>query len=149
MNVHFLSCSHQVGSGYSKKQLKDFNLQLAPHWRVYDKKKPPPHLELASGIKEKPDAWLPPDKSCILQVRIQWTSAVTKSRVQSLNFVITKVSLQTRFYIICIISFNVISHVVLNTHEANSRHVTGFLSLLTVGSVFPHISLHLHSHLCR
>lgn len=59
----------KVGSGYSKKQLKDFNLKLAEHWKIYDKKKPPPHLELASGFKEKPDAWLPPDKSFILQVK--------------------------------------------------------------------------------
>ncbi|GFN81474.1 DNA ligase [Plakobranchus ocellatus] len=59
----------KVGSGYSKKQLQDFNTQLAAHWQAYDKKKPPAHLELASGFKEKPDAWLPPDKSCILQIK--------------------------------------------------------------------------------
>lgn len=59
----------KVGSGYSKKQLKDFNTQLAQHWQVYDKKNPPEHLKLASGFKEKPDAWLPPDKSCIVQVK--------------------------------------------------------------------------------
>ncbi|GFR84311.1 DNA ligase [Elysia marginata] len=59
----------KVGSGYSKKQLKDFNLKLAEHWKIFDKKKPPPHLELASGFKEKPDAWLPPDKSFILQIK--------------------------------------------------------------------------------
>ncbi|KAK3794568.1 hypothetical protein RRG08_003717 [Elysia crispata] len=59
----------KVGSGYSKKQLQDFNTQLAEHWKVFDKKKPPSHLELASGFKEKPDLWLPPDKSCVLQIK--------------------------------------------------------------------------------
>ena len=33
----------------------------------------------------------------IITIKIQWTSAVTKSRVQSLNFIIKKVLLQTRF----------------------------------------------------
>ncbi|XP_005097120.1 DNA ligase 4 [Aplysia californica] len=59
----------KVGSGYSKKQLREFNEQLAPHWSVYDKRSPPPHLHLASGFKEKPDAWIPPSKSCIVQVK--------------------------------------------------------------------------------
>lgn len=58
----------KVGSGYSKKQLKEFNEKLAQYWQVYDKKNPPRYLELASGFKEKPDAWLPPEKSHILQV---------------------------------------------------------------------------------
>ena len=48
---------------------------------------------------------------CRMSNQLQWTSAVTKSRVQRLNFVITKVSLQTRFYITCIISFSIISNV--------------------------------------
>ncbi|XP_059173254.1 DNA ligase 4-like [Physella acuta] len=59
----------KVGSGYSKKQLKDFNAELAEHWKVYNKNNPPKYLELASGFKEKPDLWLPPDKSKILQVK--------------------------------------------------------------------------------
>ncbi|KAH9499884.1 DNA ligase (ATP) [Bulinus truncatus] len=59
----------KVGSGYTKKQLKDFNEQLSSHWQVYNKFKPPKHLELASGFKEKPDLWVPPEKSKILQIK--------------------------------------------------------------------------------
>ena len=45
-------------------------------------------------------------------ILLQWTLTVTKSTVHSLNFVITKDLLQTRFYITCIFSFNAISNVV-------------------------------------
>uniref|UniRef100_A0A2C9JHQ7 DNA ligase n=1 Tax=Biomphalaria glabrata TaxID=6526 RepID=A0A2C9JHQ7_BIOGL len=65
--IFFSFC--KVGSGYSKKQLKTFNELLSEHWQVYNKSKPPKHLELASGFKEKPDVWLPPDKSKILQIK--------------------------------------------------------------------------------
>ena len=58
----------QVGSGYTKKQLAEFNQRLAEHWRPFDKRQPPHCILLASGFKEKPDAWIPPDKSCIVQV---------------------------------------------------------------------------------
>nr|KAG5701196.1 hypothetical protein BaRGS_023305 [Batillaria attramentaria] len=59
----------KVGSGYSKKQLAEFNQRLADHWQVFDKRNPPDCIQLASGFKEKPDAWIQPDKSCILQVK--------------------------------------------------------------------------------
>ncbi|PVD23875.1 hypothetical protein C0Q70_17149 [Pomacea canaliculata] len=59
----------KVGSGYSKNQLREFNQRLAEHWQVFDKRKPPACIELASGFKEKPDAWIQPDKSCIVQVK--------------------------------------------------------------------------------
>ncbi|XP_050403534.1 DNA ligase 4 [Patella vulgata] len=59
----------KVGSGYSKKELIDFNKKLADHWQVFDKRNPPDCLQLASGFKEKPDAWIHPSKSCIVQVK--------------------------------------------------------------------------------
>lgn len=61
----------KVGSGYSKKELGEFNEKLKDHWNVFDKRNPPSSIVLASGFKEKPDAWLEPCKSCIVQVR-QW-----------------------------------------------------------------------------
>ncbi|XP_041359150.1 DNA ligase 4-like [Gigantopelta aegis] len=59
----------KVGSGYTKKQLSEFNLKLAEHWKVFDKKNPPSCVVLASGFKEKPDAWIEPSNSCIVQIK--------------------------------------------------------------------------------
>ena len=58
----------QIGSGYSKKELQDFNQKLVDHWKPFDKKNPPTSIELALGFREKPDAWIEPSKSAILQV---------------------------------------------------------------------------------
>lgn len=59
----------KVGSGYSKKELSDFNNKLVDHWKIFDKKNPPTNIILASGFKEKPDAWIEPSKSCIVQIK--------------------------------------------------------------------------------
>ncbi|KAK7101253.1 DNA ligase 4-like [Littorina saxatilis] len=59
----------KVGSGYTKKQLAEFNQRMADHWQAFDKRRPPQCIQLASGFKEKPDAWIEPDKSCIVQVK--------------------------------------------------------------------------------
>ncbi|XP_076463012.1 LOW QUALITY PROTEIN: DNA ligase 4-like [Babylonia areolata] len=59
----------KVGSGYSKKQLAEFNQRLADHWQPFDKRNPPQCLILAPGFRERPDAWIKPDKSCIVQVK--------------------------------------------------------------------------------
>jgi len=60
----------QIGSGYSKKELQDFNAKLVDHWQPFDKRNPPVCIELASGFKEKPDAWIEPSKSAIVQVSL-------------------------------------------------------------------------------
>ncbi|WAR24448.1 DNLI4-like protein, partial [Mya arenaria] len=59
----------KIGSGYSKKELRDFNAKLVDHWQAFDKKNPPRCIELASGFKEKPDAWIDPSKSAIVQIK--------------------------------------------------------------------------------
>ncbi|XP_060566406.1 DNA ligase 4-like [Ruditapes philippinarum] len=59
----------KIGSGYSKKELQDFNAKLVDHWQAFDKKNPPKCIELASGFKEKPDAWIEPSKSAIVQIK--------------------------------------------------------------------------------
>jgi len=58
----------KVGSGYSRSELYEFNRRLAQHWTVFDKKSAPQWLELAPGFKQRPDAYIEPDKSAILQV---------------------------------------------------------------------------------
>lgn len=59
----------KVGSGYSKKELAEFNKKLAEHWKVFNKKSPPSSIILASGFKEKPDAYIEPKNSCIVQIK--------------------------------------------------------------------------------
>ncbi|KAK2168896.1 hypothetical protein LSH36_13g04032 [Paralvinella palmiformis] len=59
----------KVGSGYTRKELYDFNKLLLPHWQAFNKKNPPPWLKLASGFKQKPDAIIEPSKSKILQIK--------------------------------------------------------------------------------
>ncbi|XP_064626451.1 DNA ligase 4-like [Lineus longissimus] len=59
----------KVGSGYSKKELFEFNRKLASHWKPFDKKNPPRCIVLASGFKEKPDAYIHPSNSYIVQVK--------------------------------------------------------------------------------
>ncbi|BES90790.1 DNA ligase [Nesidiocoris tenuis] len=56
----------RVGSGYSITELEELANKLAPSWlKLRPGLIPPSHL-LA---KEKPDLWIQPEKSCILQIK--------------------------------------------------------------------------------
>eukprot|EP01094_Clydonella_sp_ATCC50884_P022854 TRINITY_DN533_c0_g1_i1.p1 TRINITY_DN533_c0_g1~~TRINITY_DN533_c0_g1_i1.p1 ORF type:complete len:650 (+),score=150.88 TRINITY_DN533_c0_g1_i1:101-1951(+) len=59
----------KVGSGYSDSELKELQTQLHKHWRVFDTERPPPFLKLAPPFREKPDVYIQPRNSIILQVR--------------------------------------------------------------------------------
>ncbi|KAK2178306.1 hypothetical protein NP493_548g00024 [Ridgeia piscesae] len=59
----------KVGSGYTRRELFEFNRKMADHWTVFDKKNPPQWLHLASGLKQRPDAWIEPSNSSILQIK--------------------------------------------------------------------------------
>ena len=56
----------KVGSGYSYKELQDFNLKLKNKWQPFDKKNPPKHLSLTY---EKPEVWIEPKDSLIVQIK--------------------------------------------------------------------------------
>ena len=56
----------KIGSGYTMKELYDFNQKLANKWKKFDKKSVPPHLQLTN---EKPDVWIEPKDSFIVQVK--------------------------------------------------------------------------------
>ena len=56
----------KIGSGYSIQELYEFNLKLKDKWHKFDKKNPPAHLEVAY---EKPDKWIDPKDSIIVQVK--------------------------------------------------------------------------------
>lgn len=60
----------KVGSGYTLEELHKLGCKLKDHWQVYNKKSPPSSILLASGHKEKPDLFIEPSKSFILQVTV-------------------------------------------------------------------------------
>ncbi|KAH7957147.1 hypothetical protein HPB52_015665 [Rhipicephalus sanguineus] len=59
----------KVGSGYSLQELDDLLAKLTSKWKVYNPKKPPEKLVLAPGHKEKPDLYLEPSDSVVLQIK--------------------------------------------------------------------------------
>lgn len=63
--TEFLSVC-KVGSGYSKQALEAYNRKMTKLWRPFDKNRPPAWLKLS---KEKPDVWVAPRDSCLVQVR--------------------------------------------------------------------------------
>lgn len=67
-NIKFLSFC-KVGSGYSDNELKVLQKMLQKHWRVFDSTNPPSCIELVPPCKEKPDVWIEPKNSRILQVK--------------------------------------------------------------------------------
>ena len=56
----------KIGSGYTMKELSDFNRKLTNKWTVFDKKNPPKHLAVTS---ERPEVWIDPKDSFIVQVK--------------------------------------------------------------------------------
>ncbi|XP_067047572.1 DNA ligase 4-like [Acropora muricata] len=59
----------KVGTGYTMNELHELDQLLHPHWRPFDTKRPPETVILAPGYKEKPDVWIEPTKSKIVQVK--------------------------------------------------------------------------------
>ncbi|KAJ7378944.1 DNA ligase (ATP) [Desmophyllum pertusum] len=59
----------KVGSGYTMNELRELDQQLRPHWNAFDTKRPPTSVILAPGYKEKPDVWIEPSKSKIVQIK--------------------------------------------------------------------------------
>ena len=63
----------RVGSGLSFKTSDEQSFgalakQLEPHWKEYDPKHPPAMLQLRGGSKERPDKWIDPRDSVVLEV---------------------------------------------------------------------------------
>jgi DNA ligase-4 len=60
----------KVGSGYTMSELRTLNQKLHGQWRPYDPKNPPPSIVVAQGGgSEKPNVWIEPTKSKIVQIR--------------------------------------------------------------------------------
>lgn len=55
----------RVGSGYSDEQLLELIKRFQPHWKKYDKNSPPPNIHYG---RDKPDVWIEPSQSVILEV---------------------------------------------------------------------------------
>ncbi|XP_057368130.1 DNA ligase 4-like isoform X1 [Daphnia carinata] len=56
----------RVGSGFSDKQLLSLLEKLDPHWQKWDKNAPPPKIHCG---REKPDVWINPSSSAILEIK--------------------------------------------------------------------------------
>jgi DNA ligase-4 len=55
----------RVGSGYSDEQLMGLLEKLNPYWQKWDKNALPPMIHFG---KEKPDVWINPSLSAVLEV---------------------------------------------------------------------------------
>ena len=44
-------------------------MKMASNWKVYNQKNPPPWLVLAGKFREKPDIYIEPEKSFIVQLK--------------------------------------------------------------------------------
>jgi DNA ligase-4 len=63
----------RVGSGLSFKSSDEQSFlalakRLEPHWKDFDPQNPPPVLQLRGGAKERPDKWIHPRDSVVLEV---------------------------------------------------------------------------------
>ncbi|CAF1107169.1 unnamed protein product [Rotaria magnacalcarata] len=56
----------KIGSGYTHKELLDFNNRFANKWKPWTKKTAPAYILCTH---EKPDVWIEPSDSCIVQVK--------------------------------------------------------------------------------
>lgn len=56
----------KIGSGYTHKELLDFNNRFANKWKPWSKKTAPSYILCTY---EKPDVWIEPSDSCIVQVK--------------------------------------------------------------------------------
>ncbi|XP_068083258.1 DNA ligase 4 isoform X3 [Anabrus simplex] len=70
----------RVGSGYSMSKLEELLLKLAPHWQRVKLGQTPPGL---LWTKEKPDLWIEPCKSYILQIK---ATEIVRSKVFKLDY---------------------------------------------------------------
>ncbi|XP_031573134.1 DNA ligase 4-like [Actinia tenebrosa] len=59
----------KVGTGYTLDELRELGNKLKPHWQPFKTNKPPQNIALAPGFKEKPDVWIEPSKSKIVQIK--------------------------------------------------------------------------------
>jgi DNA ligase-4 len=65
----------RVGSGLSFKSKDEQSFaalakRLEPHWKDYDPQHPPALLQLRGGSKERPDKWIDPRDSVVLEVAV-------------------------------------------------------------------------------
>eukprot|EP00026_Physarum_polycephalum_P001548 Phypoly_transcript_01550.p1 GENE.Phypoly_transcript_01550~~Phypoly_transcript_01550.p1 ORF type:complete len:948 (+),score=159.21 Phypoly_transcript_01550:87-2930(+) len=74
----------KVGTGYSDAELQNLQKMLEKHWRVYKPTSPPQCIQLM-GFKDKPDVWIEPKHSKILQIK---AAQILSSDKYSSNFVL-------------------------------------------------------------
>jgi len=70
----------KVGTGYTFKELSALQKALEPHWKPFDPQKPPSWMHLAHNHHERPDVWIPPHRSCVLQIKGAQLTATDRFR---------------------------------------------------------------------
>lgn len=70
----------KVGSGYSDTELRQLQDRLQAHWCIYNTSRPPPHLVLADPFRERPDVYLDPRNSVVLEVKAAQVVTTEKFR---------------------------------------------------------------------
>ncbi|CAF0874039.1 unnamed protein product [Brachionus calyciflorus] len=68
----------KIGSGYTHKELLDYNQKLMDKWKKFDKKNPPSHLELGNAT---PELWIEPKDSFIVQIKAVEINSSEKYRL--------------------------------------------------------------------
>ena len=68
LSLYFKNPFIQVGSGYSKKELSEFNQKLADHWKIFDKKNLQQTSSLPRDLRKSQMHGLNPEHSRIVQV---------------------------------------------------------------------------------
>lgn len=69
----------KVGSGYSDNELRLLQKMLEKHWKPFNAQSPPACFQL-QGVQEKPDVWLDPRHSRIVQVKAAQVTVSEKYR---------------------------------------------------------------------
>ncbi|KYR02618.1 DNA ligase IV [Tieghemostelium lacteum] len=59
----------KVGSGYSDEELKSLQQLLEPHWQQFKGNQPLKQLHFVDSIKDRPDVWIHPRNSVVLQIK--------------------------------------------------------------------------------
>ncbi|KAF2069812.1 hypothetical protein CYY_008872 [Polysphondylium violaceum] len=79
-NIQFFSFC-KVGAGYTDQELQGLQKLLEPHWREYKTSNAPKLIQLAEPFKERPDVWIDPKVSVVLQIKAAQIVPSEKYRV--------------------------------------------------------------------
>lgn len=72
----------RVGSGFTDRELSQIQTHLHSYWKPFDPRNPPSCIKLhTNSIKDKPDVWIDPKSSVILQIKAAQITPTDKYKV--------------------------------------------------------------------